>query len=80
MGSDRTSVGKADSRGVPGGVPPGDIRRERREGGRSPPNMLNLAAVEVGFEPSHPRIVPDFVLEYAGWGEIPKLGISCGSC
>jgi hypothetical protein len=34
----------------------------------------------VGFEPTHPRIFPDFVLEYAGRGEIPKLGISCGPC
>jgi hypothetical protein len=34
--------------------------------------------VEVGFEPTRPRIFPDFVLEYAGWKEIPELGISCG--
>jgi hypothetical protein len=35
-------------------------------------------AVEVGFEPTHPRIFPDPVLEYAGRGGIPELGISCG--
>jgi hypothetical protein len=35
---------------------------------------------EEGFEPSHPRIFPDSVLEYAGWGGIPELGISCVSC
>jgi hypothetical protein len=33
---------------------------------------------KVGFEPTHPRIFPDSALEYAGWGEIPELGISCG--
>jgi hypothetical protein len=32
--------------------------------------------VEVGFEPTDPRIFPDFVLEYAGRGGIPELGIS----
>ena len=32
----------------------------------------------MGFEPTHPRIFPDSVLEYAGWGEIPESGISCG--
>jgi hypothetical protein len=35
-------------------------------------------AVEVGFEPTEPRIFPDPVLEYVGRGEIPELGISCG--
>jgi hypothetical protein len=34
-------------------------------------------AVEVGFEPTETRIFPDFALEYARWGEIPKLGVSC---
>jgi hypothetical protein len=33
---------------------------------------------EEGFEPTDPRVFPDFVLDYAGWREIPKLGISCG--
>src|SRR6185437_26603 len=39
---------------------------------------LSSRVGEEGFEPSHPRVFPDFVLEYAGWGGIPELGISCG--
>jgi hypothetical protein len=38
--------------GVPGGVPPGIIRREQREGGRRPSNMANRVAEGVGFEPT----------------------------
>jgi hypothetical protein len=39
-----------------------------------------LSVGEEGFEPSHPRIFPDLVLEYADWGEIPCSGSSCEDC
>ncbi len=45
-----------------------------------PGGNARICVGEEGFEPSHPRIFPDFVLEYADWGEIPKLGVSCDSC
>jgi len=68
----------ASHRGVPGGRPPGRYPRVATGRWHQPSNKGGPRAVEVGFEPTHPRIFPDFVLEYAGWGEIPKLGISCG--
>jgi hypothetical protein len=54
-------------------------KQARRPGAASTAHEPPSSCVgEEGFEPSHPRVFPDFVLEYAGWGGIPKLGISCG--
>jgi hypothetical protein len=41
--------------------------------------MRNQLVGEEGLEPSEARIFPEFGLEYAGRGEIPELGISCGN-
>jgi hypothetical protein len=66
--------GRSPHRGVRGVAPRGKSASGDGKAGASPPNTGHPRAMEVGFEPTHPRIFPDFVLEYAGREKSPSWG------